>query len=242
MDMELAGVTMEEKILVVDDESSIANAIAYGLKKEGYKVETAFDGQQALDKMKLFQPQILILDVMMPKLNGFDVLKSIGNRKGMGVVMLTAKNEIFDKILGLELGADDYMTKPFDMRELMARIKSLIRRLDAAADSLENEEIYIGQLHMMLPQRKVLLGSKVLDFTPKEFDLLVMLLSNPERVYSRDELLDKIWGIDYVGGTRTVDIHVQRIRKKLGVPYQEIIQTMHGVGYKAMGGFDENQY
>ncbi|MDF2530884.1 MAG: response regulator with CheY-like receiver domain and winged-helix DNA-binding domain [Clostridia bacterium] len=234
---------MEEKILVVDDEVSIANAIAYGLKKEGYKVETAFDGQQALDKIKLFQPQILILDVMMPKLNGFDVLKSIGNRKGMGVVMLTAKNEIFDKILGLELGADDYMTKPFDMRELMARIKSLIRRLEAAADdSSANEEIFMGQLHLMLPQRKVLLRDEVLDFTPKEFDLLVMLISNPERVYSRDELLDKIWGIDYVGGTRTVDIHVQRIRKKLGAPYQDIVQTIHGVGYKAIGGFDENQY
>ena len=233
---------MEERILVVDDEVSIANAIAYGLNKEGYKVETAFDGQQALEKIKLFQPQVLILDVMMPKLGGFDVLKSLGNRKGMGIVMLTAKNEIFDKILGLELGADDYMTKPFDMRELMARVRSLIRRLDAAAESVGNDEIKIGMLKITLSQRKVILQGEVLDFTPKEFDLLVLLLSNPERVYTRDELLDKIWGMDYFGGTRTVDIHVQRIRKKLGAPYQYMLQTMHGVGYKVSGGFDENQH
>jgi DNA-binding response OmpR family regulator len=179
---------------------------------------------------------------MMPKLNGFDVLKRLGNRKGMGVVMLTAKNEIFDKILGLELGADDYITKPFDMRELMARVKSLIRRLEAVNSSFDNEEIQIGKLSIMLLQRKVLLEDLVIDFTPKEFDLLVLLLSNPERVYTRDDLLDKIWGIDYVGGTRTVDIHVQRIRKKLGATYQDIVQTMHGVGYKSVGGFDESQH
>lgn len=233
---------MEERILVADDEASIANAIAYGLKKEGYNVETACNGQQALEKIKDFQPQILILDVMMPKLNGFDVLKSLGSRKGMGVVMLTAKNEIVDKILGLELGADDYITKPFDMRELMARIKSLIRRLEVAADIAENEEINVGKLQIITPQRKVLLSGEALDFTPKEYDLLLLLLSNPERVYTRDELLDKIWGMDYVGGTRTVDIHVQRIRKKLGKPYQDAIQTMHGVGYRAAGGFNENQH
>ncbi|MDF2593222.1 MAG: DNA-binding response regulator [Clostridia bacterium] len=232
---------MEERILVVDDEVSIASAIAYGLNKEGYRTETAYDGQQALEKIKFFQPKILILDIMMPKLGGFDVLKSIGNRKGMGVVMLTAKNEIFDKILGLELGADDYMTKPFDMRELMARVRSLIRRLEAAADT-ESDEINIGLLQIILNQRKVILQGEVLDFTPKEFDLLVLLLSNPERVYTRDELLNLIWGMDYFGGTRTVDIHIQRIRKKLGAPHQDILQTVHGVGYKAAGGFDENQH
>lgn len=233
---------MEERILVVDDEVSIANAVAYGLNKEGYNAETAYDGQQALEKIKLFQPRVLILDVMMPKLSGFDVLKSIGNQKGMGVVMLTAKNEIFDKILGLELGADDYMTKPFDMRELMARVRSLIRRLEAVPEDAKNDEINIGKLKVILTQRKVLLHGEVLDFTPKEFDLLALLLSNPERVYTRDELLDIIWGMDYFGGTRTVDIHMQRIRKKLGVPHQDILQTVHGVGYKAAGGFDDNQY
>lgn len=233
---------MEERILVVDDEINIASAIAYGLQKEGYKVETALDGQQALDMLKLFQPRVLILDVMMPKLGGFDVLKSIGSRKGIGVIMLTAKDEIFDKILGLELGADDYMTKPFDMRELMARVRSLLRRLEAAADSTGYDEIKLGMLRIILTQRKVLLHDELLDFTPKEFDLLVLLLSNPERVYTRDELLDKIWEMDYFGGTRTVDIHVQRIRKKLGNPYQDIVQTIHGVGYKAAGGFDENQH
>lgn len=233
---------MNERILVVDDESSIANAIAYGLGKEGYCVETAYDGQQALDKIKHFQPRVVILDVMMPKLNGFDVLKSAGGGKGVGFVMLTAKNEIVDKILGLELGADDYITKPFDMRELMARIKSLVRRLEAVAENGQQDEIIIGKLQIVVAQRKAMLREETIDFTPKEFDLLVLLLSNPERVYTRDELLDKIWGMDYVGGTRTVDIHVQRIRKKLGEPYQNIIQTVHGIGYKALGGLDEDQY
>lgn len=231
---------MEERILVADDEMSIASAIAYGLTKEGYKVETAADGQEALDKIKKFQPKLVILDVMMPKLSGFDVLKSLGSRKGMGVVMLTAKNEVMDKILGLELGADDYITKPFDMRELMARVKSLLRRLETAAVDPEEKQIIIDKLQIVLNQRKVVLGSETLDFTPKEFDLFVLLLASPERVYTRDELLDKVWGMDYLGGTRTVDIHVQRIRKKLGEAYQDIIQTVHGVGYKAAGGFHED--
>lgn len=231
---------MGERILVVDDEISIANAIAYGLMKEGYEVETAHDGQQALDKIGQFRPRIIILDVMMPKLNGFEVLKSLGTRKDIGVVMLTAKNEIVDKILGLELGADDYITKPFDMRELMARVKSLVRRLESAAANEKSEFIDIGRLHIALPQRRVELEGVLLDFTPKEFDLLVLLLSNPDRVYTRDELLDKIWGMDYVGGTRTVDIHIQRIRKKLGEAYQDSVQTVHGVGYKGAGGFHEN--
>lgn len=230
---------MEERILVADDETSIASAIAYGLTKEGYAVETAHDGQQALDKIKLFHPKLIILDVMMPKLNGFDVLKSLGNRTGMGIIMLTAKNEVFDKILGLELGADDYITKPFDMRELMARVKSLLRRLEAASNSPQEQQLSVGDLQIVLQQRKVILKGELLDFTPKEFDLLVLLLSNPERVYTRDELLDKIWGMDYVGGTRTVDIHVQRIRKKLGDAYQNVIQTVHGVGYKGTGGLYE---
>lgn len=231
---------MEEKILVADDETSIASAIAYGLTKEGYKVETARDGQEALEKIRHFQPKLVILDVMMPKLSGFDVLKSLGSRKGIGIVMLTAKNEVVDKILGLELGADDYITKPFDMRELMARVKSLLRRLETAPLHTEEQQINIDKLQIVLHQRKVVLDGVVLDFTPKEFDLLVLLISSPERVYTRDELLDKIWGMDYLGGTRTVDIHVQRIRKKLGEAYQDIIQTVHGVGYKAVGGFHED--
>ena len=233
---------MEEKILIVDDEASIAGAIAYGLKREGYLVETAGDGQDALQKIKLFQPKVVILDVMMPKLNGFDVLKALSGRKDLGVVMLTAKTEIVDKILGLELGADDYITKPFDMRELMARVKSLLRRLQTAEEDRDSEVFDLGKLQIMVLQRKVLLEGRALDFTPKEFDLLVLLLSNSERVYTRDELLDKIWGMDYLGGTRTVDIHVQRIRKKLGDEHQEILQTVHGVGYKAVGGPYENRH
>ena len=156
--------------------------------------------------------------------------------------MLTAKNEIVDKILGLELGADDYITKPFDMRELMARVKSLLRRLEGASEPLEEKTLGIGELQIILKQRKIILQGNVLDFTPKEFDLLTLLLSNQEQVYTRDELLDKIWGIDYIGGTRTVDIHIQRIRKKLGSDYQDILQTVHSIGYKASGGSHESQH
>jgi two-component system alkaline phosphatase synthesis response regulator PhoP len=232
---------MEEKILVVDDEASIASAVAYGLKREGYQVETAKDGQEALQKIKLFQPKVVVLDVMMPKLNGFDVLKALSGRNDIGIVMLTAKSDVVDKILGLELGADDYLTKPFDMRELMARIKSLLRRLQTE-EAPENEIICREELRVLVLQRKVLLGGQSLDFTPKEFDLLVLLFSNRERVYTRDELLDKIWGMDYLGGTRTVDIHVQRIRKKLGDGHQKFIQTVHGVGYKSAGVPYENRH
>lgn len=173
---------MEERILVADDETSIASAIAYGLTKEGYVVETARDGQEALEKILHFQPKVIILDVMMPKLSGFDVLKGLGSRKDIGVMMLTAKNEVVDKILGLELGADDYITKPFDMRELMARVKSLMRRLEATPVKEEARQLVFDRLQIVQQQRKVILGGEILDFTPKEFDLLILLASSPERV------------------------------------------------------------
>lgn len=229
-----------EKILVADDEQSIANLIAYAFEKEGYSVEIAYDGEEALDKITKYKPKILIIDVMMPELNGFQVLKKLKNENKLGIIMLTAKNDMADKILGLELGADDYITKPFDIRELIARARSLIRRLSKANENFNLDEIKIRDLVIILNQRKVLLKDVELDFTPKEFDLLVLLISHVNHVYTRDDILDKIWGIEYIGGTRTVDIHVQRIRKKLGMIYSETIQTVHGVGYKAVEGSYEN--
>jgi len=231
---------MENKVLVVDDETGIADAIAYAMHREGYQVETAYDGVEAINKIKIFIPDVVILDVMMPKLNGFDVLKEIEDTNGFGVIMLTAKGDIVDKILGLELGADDYMTKPFDMRELIARTRSIIRRLEKRAES-EADKIMIGN-HLVISQiqRSVKLDGAYLELTPKEFDLLVLMLTTPGRVYSRDQLLDLIWDIDYVGGTRTVDIHIQRLRKKLGKEYQQMIQTVHGVGYRAIRDVDEH--
>ena len=231
---------MEEKILVVDDEKSIADAIAYAFKREGYSIETAYDGEEALKKIETFKPHVVILDVMMPKMNGYEVCKKLGDRDDLGIVMLTAKNDIVDKVLGLELGADDYIVKPFDIREILARTKSLIRRLNKNINESEDEEIKIKDLRVILKQRKVLIKGEELELTPKEFDLLALLLSNLNRVYTREELLDLIWGMEYFGGTRTVDIHIQRLRKKLQEPYQDVIQTVYRVGYKAVGGIHES--
>lgn len=226
---------MNEKILVADDEKSIVDAISYALHREGYTVEVAYDGEEAINKISTFHPRIVILDVMMPKMSGFEVCKKLENQEELGVILLTAKHDIVDKVLGLELGADDYITKPFDIRELGARVRSLLRRLSKNANQNKNGEIQIIDLKVLLKQRKVILHHEMLDLTPKEFDLLALLISNLERVYTREELLDRVWGLEYIAGTRTVDIHIQRLRKKLGHPYQQILQTVYGVGYKAIG-------
>jgi two-component system alkaline phosphatase synthesis response regulator PhoP len=224
---------MKQKILVIEDEKSIADAIVYAMKREGFTAEAVYDGEEALKKFALFKPDAMILDIMLPGINGFEVLKRLESRNSVGIIMLTAKEDIVDKVLGLELGADDYITKPFDMRELLARLRSLLRRLQVKADSQVQTEIQLDGLLLNLQQRKAVAGEKLLELTPKEFDLLALLAANPERVYTRDQLLDIIWGMDYIGGTRTVDIHVQRVRKKLGTDYSDILQTIHGVGYKA---------
>lgn len=224
---------MKQRILVIEDEKSIADAIVYAMKKEGFMAEAAYDGEEALKKFNLFKPDALILDIMLPGINGFEVLKRLESRNSVGIIMLTAKEDIVDKVLGLELGADDYITKPFDMRELLARLRSLLRRLQVKVGSQVQTEIQLDGLMLNLQQRKAVAGDELLDLTPKEFDLLALLAANPERVYTRDQLLDLIWGMEYIGGTRTVDIHVQRVRKKLGPDYSDILQTIHGVGYKA---------
>lgn len=228
---------MANRILVVDDEINIADAIAYALRREGHNVEVAYDGKSALSVLNKFNPDLMLLDVMMPELNGFDVMRNISGKNKVGIILLTAKNDIVDKVLGLELGADDYVTKPFDMRELMARVNSLLRRINTITENeVQRKDIIIKDLKVLYESRKVSIAGKVLELTPKEFDLLFLLLSNLDRVFTRDELLDRIWGMDYAGGTRTVDIHIQRLRKKLGDYYQDIINTVHGVGYKAAKG------
>ena len=227
---------MNEKILIVDDEKGIIEALTYAFKREGYMVETAGDGEEALLKLDSFAPQVMVLDLMMPKMNGIEVCKKIMNRNDLGVLLLTAKNDIVDKVLGFEFGADDYLTKPFDMRELLARVKSLFRRLHKNSERQQTAKIVIKELEVITLQRRVLIHGEEIELTPKEFDLLHLLLSNPERVYERDELLNLVWGMEYTGGTRTVDIHIQRLRNKLGDSYQELIQTIYGVGYKATGG------
>lgn len=227
---------MNDRILVVDDEKSIVDVLTYALKKEGYIIEKAYNGQEALEKLKSFKPQIMILDLMLPKINGYDVCKKLED-ENIGIIMLTAKNDIVDKIIGLELGADDYLTKPFDIREVLARVKSLSRRFKKTMyENHYNNIITINDLNINEKQRSVSIKNMQLDFTPMEFDLLYLLLSNPNIVYSRDQLLNIVWDMDYIGCTRTVDTHIQRIRKKLGGSYQNLIQTVHGVGYK---GVDE---
>lgn len=232
---------MQGRILIIDDERGIADAIAYALRKEGYEVDTGYSGEDALNKIGSFSPQVLILDVMMPKISGYDVLERLRNRRGMGVILLTARNDIVDKVLGLGLGADDYITKPFDIREVTARVHSLVRRLERVIPE-EVEEIQRGGLKIILPQRRAFLGEEELELAPKEYDLLVLLLSHPERVFTRDELLDRVWGMEYAGGTRTVDTHIQRLRKKLGDPLQNILQTVYSIGYKAVGGSNEEKH
>ncbi|AIQ15537.1 XRE family transcriptional regulator [Paenibacillus sp. FSL H7-0357] len=225
---------MAKKVLVVDDEPGIVSAIAYALRREGYEVDTAADGEEALGKVLTFRPNAMVLDVMMPKLSGYDVCRRLENRKDIGIILLTVKNDIVDKIVGLELGADDYMTKPFEIRELLARVKALLRRLDKQGGEAPAEIIEYGALHVYPGRRSAELDGQQLELTPKEFDLLLLLLSHPQRVYMREELLEQVWEMDYAGGTRTVDIHIQRLRKKLGEPYQNVLQTVYGVGYKAI--------
>ncbi|MNB70362.1 Alkaline phosphatase synthesis transcriptional regulatory protein PhoP [compost metagenome] len=223
------------KVLVVDDEASIAGAVSYALQREGYTVETAGNGEEALERVESFQPDVMVLDVMMPKLNGYEVCRRLeGRERKPAILLLTVKDDIVDKVLGLELGADDYMTKPFDMREIMARVKALSRRRGAeiAAPAPAEDVLQVGDLTIENYSRTVLLHGEALELTPKEFDLLALLVRNPERVYSREALLDQVWDIDFAGGTRTVDIHVQRLRKKLG-DMQGLIQTVYGIGYKA---------
>lgn len=232
---------MKKKVLVVDDEKSIADPIAYVLKREGYEVITASNGEDALKIIHESAPDIVILDIMMPGMSGYDVCRKLNEKDRPGIIMLTAKNDIVDKVLGLELGADDYITKPFDIRELAARVNALARRFNNNP-AKEDDVIKIGGIKIIISQRKVVVNGRILDLTPKEYDLLLLLASHPERVYTRDELLNLVWGMEYEGGTRTVDIHIQRIRKKLGKRCQDVIQTVFGIGYKAVGDADEGKY
>ncbi len=177
---------------------------------------------------------------MLPGMNGYDILKKLPDNDKIGIIMVTAKEDIVDKVLGLELGADDYITKPFDMRELLARLKSLLRRMDKSVSKEDDEEVSLGKLILNRSKRTAYVGDNRLDLTPKEFDILGLMISHPGRVYTREQLLDLIWGLEYFGDTRTVDIHIQRVRKKLGEDMADIIQTVYGVGYKALGGSGED--
>ena len=223
---------MEEKILIVDDDQNICELLRLYLEKEGFKTILAFDGQQAIDYAKNYEPDLVLLDIMLPKSDGWQVCREIRKWSQMPIIMLTAKGETFDKILGLELGADDYVTKPFDTKEVIARIKAVLRRVNSG-DKPDLQEVKYDKLRINLTNYELVVDGKTIDTPPKELELIYHLASNPNRVYTRDQLLDEVWGFDYYGDSRTVDVHVKRIREKLeNISDEWTLKTVWGVGYK----------
>ncbi|MDV4151241.1 response regulator transcription factor [Clostridium sp. AL.422] len=224
-----------EKILVVDDEDHIVELISYNLISSGYNVITANNGVDAVRLSKEENPSLILLDLMIPGLDGYDVCKAIrsdSNTKDISIIMLTAKGEELDKILGLELGADDYITKPFSIRELLARIKAILRRTKSSVD---NEELYkSSEMSINFERREVNILDKKIDLTLKEFELLEILVKNRGKILTRETLLDKIWGYEYYGETRTVDVHIRYLRKKIESDDKnpKFIETIRGVGYR----------
>ncbi len=222
------------RVLVVDDEKLLVKGIKFNLENDGYQVDTAYDGAQALSIVKEQKYDIIILDLMLPEVNGLEVCRKIRENSNVPVIMLTAKSEGVDKLIGFEYGADDYVTKPFDILELKARIRAILRRAGSqpAAD-LQDDQIKVGDLLIDTAQRSVFKNGRATDLTAKEFDLLVMLARNPGRVFSREGLLSVVWGEDYPGDIRTVDVHVRRLREKLETDdaNPEYILTKWGVGY-----------
>lgn len=225
---------MAEKILIVDDEKPIVDSIKYTLYKEGYNVVVSYDGEDALEKVKKENPDLIILDIMLPKLSGLEVCRIIRRTSNVPIIMLTAKGEDMDRVVGLELGADDYVAKPFSMRELVARIKAVLRRAKvSSSQSKAKEKLEFDEVVIDIKGRIVLKRGNPVDLSPKEFDLLVTLAENEGRVMSREYLLTHVWGDDFYGDDRTVDVHIRWLREKLedDPSNPKYIQTVRGIGY-----------
>ena len=224
---------MPKKILVVDDEKVILKGIKFNLEQEGYTVETAMDGEEAVRLAHDESIDLILLDLMLPKLDGFTVCRTIRGFSNVPIIMLTAKGEDIDKILGLEYGADDYITKPFNIREVTARIKAILRRVNPEPKGDREKVIVSGDIRLDYNFRRVLVKGQAVELTSKEFDLLELFLRNPGKVYTRENLLDIAWGFDYPGDVRTVDVHIRRLREKIEKnPAEPIyIKTKWGVGY-----------
>ncbi len=224
---------MDTKLLVVDDDRNICDILKMYFENEGYKVKTANDGAEGVNCFKMFEPDLVLLDIMMPKKDGWQVCREIREISSKPVIMFTAKGEVFDKVLGLELGADDFIVKPFDLKELSARVKAVLRRYNAHAQAADEEVVKFENIEISLQRYELKLKGKSIDIPPKELELLYFLASNCNRVFTRDQLLDKVWGFDYLGDSRTVDVHVKRLREKLeGASDKWILKTVWGVGYK----------
>lgn len=220
------------KILIVDDDSNITELIRLYLDKEGFLTVCASNGKIAMEKFNSENPSLIILDIMMPEMDGWQVCREIRKTSDVPIIMLTAKGETFDKVLGLELGADDYMVKPFDTKELVARVKAVLRRFESK-DSDTRKEISYTNLSVNLSNYELKLNGNIMEIPPKELELLYFLSSNPNRVFTREQLLEEVWGFDYFGDSRTVDVHIKRLREKLeGVEGNWTLKTVWGVGYK----------
>jgi len=224
---------VNKKILVVDDEKPIADILSFNLQKEGYDVIVAYDGQDAVERAFNEKPDLILLDVMLPKKDGFQVLKEVRQKLMVPVLMLTAKEEEVDKVLGLELGADDYVTKPFSVRELMARVKANLRRTEFLGSDSDNEMIISGDLAIDINKYEVRKNNTIVELTLREFELLKFLAAKAEQVFSREQLLEEVWGYEYYGDIRTVDVTIRRLREKVedkSGDYKYIL-TKRGVGY-----------
>lgn len=221
------------KILVVDDDTNISELISLYLNKEGYETKEVANGKLALEVFEKFRPDLVLLDIMLPGADGYDVCKEIRKKHRTPIIMLTAKGEVFDKVLGLELGADDYMVKPFDPKELVARVKAVLRRNSLLVEEEKTKNrIVLDNLIIDKDNYSVTFEGNLVELPPKELEVLYFLANHPKQVFTREQLLDKIWGYDFVGDTRTVDVHIKRLRDKFEGEHSWSIKTVWGVGYK----------
>lgn len=220
------------KILIADDDRHIAELLSLYLNKEGYETKESYSGKKVLEDFSLFSPHLVLLDIMLPEIDGYQICREIRRVSAIPIIMLTAKGEIFDKVLGLELGADDYIIKPFDSKELVARVKAVLRRYDKRDENTLSNQIIVPNMTINPSTYIVTYHGEVLELPPKEFELLNFLAQHKNQVFTREQLLDKIWGYEFIGDTRTVDVHIKRIREKM--PYDDVwsVKTVWGVGYK----------
>ena len=225
----------KQKILIVDDDENIAELISLYMTKECFETKIVYDGESALNEMTGFAPDLILLDLMLPGIDGYQVCREVRQKSQTPIIMLSAKGEVFDKVLGLELGADDYLEKPFDTKELVARVKAVLRRYKTAipaAPVSDAKQVSYPDLTINLTNYSVIYNGKTVDMPPKELELLYFLAASPNHVYTRDQLLNQIWGYDYIGDTRTVDVHIKRLREKIKDHESWHISTIWGVGYK----------
>lgn len=226
----------KQKILIVDDDSNIAELISIYLTKECFDTLIVNDGESALEEYQKYSPNLILLDLMLPGIDGYEVCREIRAKSQIPIIMLSAKSEIFDKVLGLELGADDYIIKPFDSKELVARVKAVLRRYKPSkADSTERDSIKVVEYENLIINQtnySVIYNNEVVEMPPKELELLYFLASSPNQVFTREQLLDHIWGYEYIGDTRTVDVHIKRLREKIKDNNSWAISTVWGIGYK----------